>query len=75
MHSSLFEFSSREFYDNKIVSGISNEKRVLSKIKFPNPNYNIMFININGNEQFDQKLNSIYNEFEINKVLNIVNKI
>ena len=75
MHSSLFEFSSKEFYDNKIISGISNEWRILQKIKFPNPNYNIMFININGNEQFDQKLNSIYNEFEINKVLNIVNKI
>ena len=75
MHSSLFEFSSKEFYDNKIISGISNEWRILQKIKFPNPNYNIMFINVNGNEQFEQKLNSIYNEFEVNKVLNIVNKI
>ena len=75
MHSSLFEFSSREFYDNKIVSGISNEKRVLSKIKFPNPNYNIMFINVSGNEQFDKNCNSIYNEVEVNKVLNLLNKI
>ncbi len=29
MHSTLLEFSSREFYDNKIISGISNEWRIL----------------------------------------------
>ena len=75
MHSSLFEFSSREFYDNKIISGINNENRILTKINFPNPNYNIMFINVNGNEQIESKNNSCFNDMEVNKVINIVQKI
>ena len=34
-----------------------------------------MFINVSGNEQFDKNCNSIYNEVEVNKVLNLLNKI
>ena len=75
MHSSLFEFSSKEFYDNKIVSGIKNENRILTKIKFPNQDYNIMFINVNGNEQIESKTNSCFNDMEVNKVINIIQKI
>ena len=75
MHSSLFEFSSKEFYDNKILNGIDNKMRVINHIKFPNPNYNIIFYNINGGEQIENKTNSCYNEIEVNKVIDILNNI
>ncbi len=75
MHSSLFEFSSKEFYDNKIISGIKNEDRILTQIKFPNQDYNIMFINVNGVEQIESKSNSCFNDIEVNKVINVIQKI
>ena len=72
MHSSLYEFPSKVFYDGNILNGIEDIARPpIIGINWPNEDYRLGFVDIKGREEIEGNSFSYYNTMEINYIVNL----
>jgi hypothetical protein len=74
MHPKIAEFSSREFYDGRLMTGITDMQRpAVMGYNWPKPGCGISFVNTDGFEKMDT--DSYYNEEEAKEVINILEQV
>ena len=75
MHSSLYEFPNKYFYENKMITHGEIELNENVKNKFPWPNKNIPTFFYHCSETEKKENKSYYNEKEMYNIYGVVNKL